>query len=118
MTVGILHNYTYTYLFIFHEYKHIYSYINKYILHKRILINMIFLLLASFTYICSYSSLKYICLDIKLKVIQELKYLNYFYIIITKISIYILYIQAKVSNLLLFSKDMRITRTCYLRIMV
>ena len=79
---------------------------------------MIFLLLASFTYICSYSSLKYICLEIKLKVIQELKYLNYLYITITEISIYILYIQAKVSNLLLLLKDMGITRTCYLRIMV
>ena len=79
---------------------------------------MTFLLLASFTYICNYSSLKYICLEIKLKVIQELKYLNYLYIIITEISIYILYIQAKVSNLLLLSKDMRITKTRYLRIMM
>ena len=87
-------------------------------MHKRTPINMIFLLLASFTYICSYSSLKYICLEIKLKIIQELKYLNYLYIIITEISIYILYIQAKVSTLLLLSKDMGITRTYYLRIMV
>ena len=79
---------------------------------------MIFLSLASFTYICRYSSLKYISLEIKLKVIQELKYLNYLYIIITEISIYILYIKVKISNLLLMSKDMRITRTCYLRIMV
>ena len=87
-------------------------------MHKQTLINMMFLLLASFTYICNYSSLKYICLEIKLKVIQELKYLNYLYIIITKISIYILYIQAKVSNLFLLSKDLGITRTLYLRIMV
>ena len=83
---------------------------------------MISLLLACFTYICSYSSLftvsKYIYLEIKLKVIQELNYLKYLCIIITEIGISILFTKSKVSSLLLSPKDMGITRTCYLKIMI